>query len=721
MSRPLTPGQMLGSYRISAQLGSGGMGMVYLAQDERTGNDVALKLLHPRWSEDDWLVELFHREAEMVRNLSHPNLVALLDVGSIGTHHYMIFEFIHGVPLDKLIRKGPTEPLLAASIIQDVALALAAAHGAGVVHRDIKPANVMITPDDRIKLIDFGVADRSGGDLGTDGQPLPDQAGPGETGICGTRVYAAPEQNQGRPATPAADVYSLGILAYELFAGRRLFPDGEVLEVLKLQAGLQTVLDRGTTIHPRMPPKFAAVVEKMLQLLPLDRYPSAVELLGPLEAAIEDMGGIRREGLEESKRTALLDLTDSLLLQAQNSLDRDDLESAASEFSRILALNPPNLDRIVQRIREEVQALFWKPSRIGLLPVRLLDMLDELDLHDLRFLLEHRLAHNAGTTAEQALRRLAIYLGRWPRSASLLRAAMAAASALDDPREVNYVERLGDVLLEQGEPVAAMRALEKARLLRPHSSSTLTHKEKQARAAAEAEVRPASDFHRALAKAHKATSSDEIAEVWRRFLAVHPTYRPAISEAIKAYTDTGERLLAARLASDLGRRAFVAGSQKHARHWLMLAVKLDPDREEALLYLADMSGGVPEDENIRNQRVALLRRVGLAEAALSHREKELTGRDRDKLLLEEMADIAAEWGRDPAPYLIRRARIELESGSDEQAQKFLVEAVHRSPKQDHAIELILGLPGAIRALGSAKIAELKEKLSVTSPHANPKP
>lgn len=689
------------------------MGLVYLAQDERTGTDMAMKLLHPRWSGDDWLVELFHKEAELVRGLSHPNLVALLDVGSEGSYHYMIFEFIHGVPLDQLIRKGATEPMLAASIIQDVALALSAAHGAGVVHRDIKPANVMITPDDRIKLIDFGVADRAGGLITRDGRVPVDIAGPGETGICGTRVYAAPEQNQGRPATPAADVYSLGILAYELFAGKRLFADGEVVEVLRLQAGLQAALDKTDRIHPNMPRPFGRVVHKMLQLLPQDRYPTAVEMLSDVESAIQEMGGFTQKDLHESKKMALLDLTDSLLLKAQGHLDLDDMEAAAAEFSRILALNPPNRERIVKRIREEVQRLFWKPSRIGLLPVRLLDMLDELGLHDLRFLMEHRLAHHAGKTAEQAIKRLEIYLGRWPRSASMLRAARAAARAMEDPREVEFVERLGDVLMELGEPVAAMRGYREARDLRPHTTKDgPTMREKQARAAAEVEVRPASDFHRTLERAFVASTPLERAELWKRFLSVHPEYRPALAEAVQAYETAGDRINAARVATSLGRRAFVAGALGTAKAWLRRAVYLDPDRDEPLLYLAEMSGGVPEGDSIRNQRVALLRRLGLPQAALAHREKELTGGDGDKPILVEMAEIAEEWGQDPAVYLLRRGRLELDEGHDEGARDYFLGAIRRSPRPDDAAELVISIPGVVRALGNATMDELRGRVAI---------
>lgn len=703
----LSPGDVLDTYRISFQLGSGGMGLVYLAEDERSGNDVAMKLLHPRWSGDDWLVELFHKEALVVRGLSHPNLVALLDVGSADTYHYMIFEFIHGVSLDQLIRKGPTDPLLVASIIQDVALGLSAAHGAGVVHRDIKPANVMITPDDRIKLIDFGVADQAGSLVIRGGQVPSDIAGPGETGICGTRVYAAPEQNQGRPATPAADVYSLGILAYELTAGKRLFPDGDVLDVLKLQAGLQAALDRSETIHPKMPAPLGRVVHRCLQLLPQDRYPSAVEMLSDLDAAISQMGGIGRQGLHESKKTALLDLTDSLLLQAQAALDQDDLEAATSGFARILALEPPNRERIVLRIRDEVRQLFWKPSRIGLLPVRLLDMLDELGLHDLRFLLEHRLAHAAGKTAEGAFRRLSLYLARWPRSASMLRAAVAASGTLEDRNQAELTERLGDVLMDLGEPVAALRCYQDARSLRPLSSQGGSMREMQARRAAEVEVRPAADFHRALLRAVEAATPLDRAAIWKKFLSVHPEYRPAMSEAVDAYETAGDRVQASRLATSLGRRAFVAGAVSTSKAWLRRAVVLDPEWDEALLYLAELHGGVPDGTTVRNQRVTLLRRLGLPAAALAHREKELTGGERDLAILEEMAEIAEEWGQNPAPYLVRKGCAEIDHGQLAEAQGTFLDAHRRSRTPQETANQILGIQGIEEYLSQEALARLR--------------
>lgn len=714
---PVQPGRLIGHFRTGTMLGAGGMGQVFLAEDERTGNDVALKLLHPRWSGDDWLVELFHKEAELVRSLSHPNLVALLDVGEDSGLHFLVFEFIHGIPLDRLLAEGALDQVLAASITQDIALGLAAAHAAGVVHRDIKPANVMITPDDRIKLIDFGVADRSGAKVGSVDVPA-DMAGPGQTGVCGTRIYSAPEQNQGRPATPAADVYSLGILAYELFSGKRLFRDGELGEVLRLQAKLQGILDQSPSLHPRIPPPVARVIRKMLQLLPQDRYASAQECLPDLEVALSAIGGVRRGALAQSKRTALADLAETLFLKGQAALAEDDLDTAAAEFSRILALEPPNRERFVASIREAVQTLFWRPARIGQFPVRLLDMLEELGLTDLRYLVEHHLTKSAKGSPEEILRRLGIYLGRWPRSAAMLRAAAAAARALAPEKAARFVRRLGDVLLDMGEPAAALRCYRELDDL-GQQDPEVERRRNVAREAAVMLTEPHAEFHAVLEGVLGLDDPAEAAELWKGFLAIHPTYAPAQMEAARTLEKAGDRIGAGRLASELGRRAFAQGALKEARRWLTAAVRLDPERDEALLYLAEMTGGVPEARTTRDQRVIVLRRAGLAEAALYHREMDLTGGEQDSQVLAEMAEIAEEWRLDPSPFVLRRARLELGAGRDEAAKDLILEALERATDTTRTAARVLELPGAVRALGQALFRDLQKEVAERSPLSQP--
>ncbi len=719
--RLLEPGDLLGRYRAGPLIGAGGMGQVFLAEDLQTGHDVALKLLHPRWAGDDWLVELFHKEAALVRSLSHANLVALLQVGEDRGLHYLVFEFIHGVSLEHVLRDGPMEVALAASIIQDLAMGLSAAHAAGVVHRDLKPANVMITPDDRIKLIDFGVADRSG--AGTGDREIPRELdGPGSTGVCGTRVYSAPEQNQGRPASPAADVYSLGAVAYELFSGRRLYLDGELQDVLRAQAGLQVLLDKDTPLHARMPEPIDRVVRRMLQLLPADRYASAQEILPDLEAAIREVGAVPRDALARSKRTALADLAETLLLRAQDALAKDDLEIAADLFARILSLEPPNRDNFVRSIRRAVEAVFWKSSQIGPLPVRLLGLLDELGLKDLRFLVEHRLASSIRGTPDTILERLDLYLLRWPNSVAFLRAASAVARAVAPERRVDLLLRLSEALLGIGEKAAAARALLDAK-----AGAEAGHAPGIQRVEAllqQGGTQPAGmgeAFHRTVASAAELVEPIEQASLWDEFLEAFGEWSPALIEAARAHEKAGNRIRASRLCARLGMKAFVAGATREARRWFEASVRLDPDRDEGLLYLAEISGGVPEGQNIRVQRVALLRRLGLAEAALYHREKDLTGGESDASPLEQMADIAEEWRLDPAPFLLRRARIELNAGRDEAAEPILVEALRRARNPADTAARILALPGAVRALGSARLAEIRELAGNPASTAVPTP
>jgi serine/threonine-protein kinase len=188
------------------------MGRVYLASRQSPQTDivaekVALKILDPGLAKRKMIRDFFIQEAELGKGLSHPNLVAFVENGEIGGYLYLACEYIQGLSLDKLLKKkGPFEVDLALSVLQDVAFGLASAHQKGIVHRDLKPQNVMITPDNVIKVIDFGLADA-------------DQ-GVGEGRTVGTPVYAAPEQNLAKKTGPEADIYSLGLMT-RVAASRR--------------------------------------------------------------------------------------------------------------------------------------------------------------------------------------------------------------------------------------------------------------------------------------------------------------------------------------------------------------------------------------------------------------------------------------------------------------------------------------------------------------------
>ena len=290
-------GQQLGNYRIDGVLGVGGMGVVYLAHDERLGRKVGLKLLPRALVRDETQLERLKFEARTVSALNHPNIVTVHEIGQVESTHFIAIEFIEGVTLRERIRRAPVPPDEALEIMIQVTSALCVAHGAGIVHRDIKPENIMIRPDGYVKVLDFGIAksSRGGETLGepvTLGGPTKTQLGV----ILGTVRYMSPEQARGDVVDARSDIWSLGVVLFEMLTGTTPF-DGntprEVREALlrdeppSLEAGDHAV-----------PPALQKTVEKCLRKDPGQRFQSSEELLGALRSARDgDRGTVRRNRL----------------------------------------------------------------------------------------------------------------------------------------------------------------------------------------------------------------------------------------------------------------------------------------------------------------------------------------------------------------------------------------------------------------------------------------
>jgi serine/threonine-protein kinase len=252
-------------YVIRRKLGSGGMADVYLAEDQELGRRVALKLLNERHAADDQFVERFRREAQSAAGLNHPNIVSIFDRGRAEGTYYIAMEFLDGRTLKELlVRNGPTPIPIAIDYARQILGALSFAHRNGIVHRDIKPHNIVVGGDGRLKVTDFGIA-RSGASQMT-------EAG----SIVGTAQYLSPEQARGAPVDPRSDLYSLGIVLYEMLTGHVPFTGDTPVEIAMKH--LSQVPEPPSKLRPDVPHDLDAVVMRALAKEPDLRYGSAEEM-----------------------------------------------------------------------------------------------------------------------------------------------------------------------------------------------------------------------------------------------------------------------------------------------------------------------------------------------------------------------------------------------------------------------------------------------------------
>ena len=296
-SRP-TSSQMIGTvlsgrYKLEAKLGSGGMSTVYLAKDSTLDRDVAIKVMHREMSEQPDQLERFRQEARAVAKLSHPNVVAVIDAGEDGGHPYIVFEYVEGETLKQRInRVGALDAQEALAYAIEIARGLTVAHARNMVHRDIKPQNVLIDAEGRAKLTDFGISRQL------------EQDGMTATGrVLGTTDYVAPEQAMGHPVDPRSDVYSLGVVLYEMLTGQVPFQaDSQVGVAMKhVNEELPDVQQR----RPEISAAAALVVERATTKDSSERYQSVGEMIDDLSTALEVEAA--RAGTTTGEATSVLD------------------------------------------------------------------------------------------------------------------------------------------------------------------------------------------------------------------------------------------------------------------------------------------------------------------------------------------------------------------------------------------------------------------------------
>ncbi len=296
---PIPAGTKLGPYEIQSQIGAGGMGEVYRARDSRLGREVAIKILPESFATDAERLRRFEQESQAVAALNHPNILAIYDVGTRDGAPYLVSELLEGESLRTILEKGPIPQRKAIEYAVQIANGLAAAHDKGIVHRDLKPDNLYVCRDGRVKILDFGLAKMAAKETpGVDGATMTQHTAAGV--VMGTASYMAPEQVRGGQVDARTDMFSFGVVLYEMLSGKRAFQRDSAPETMT--AILKEDVPELTDTKLPVAPALERIVRRCLEKSPEQRFQSAKDLAFALEAVSQISGA--KTGAQSAIATA---------------------------------------------------------------------------------------------------------------------------------------------------------------------------------------------------------------------------------------------------------------------------------------------------------------------------------------------------------------------------------------------------------------------------------